>query len=170
MAKDTRKRDRKAYYLEYYKKNADKIKAKARLLYAENPSITRERQRKWRAENREHVRRKNAEYIKQRRKSDPKFALTLAIRKRTHNFMRQKRAQGSVTKALGCSWQELCQYIESKFQPGMTWSNRKEWHIDHIKPLSSFDLTNQDEFNKAVHYTNLQPLWAVDNLRKSNRL
>lgn len=62
-------------------------------------------------------------------------------------------------------------YIESKFEEGMNWNNwsHKGWHIDHIKPLSSFDLSKREEFLKACNYTNLQPLWAVDNFKKSNK-
>ena len=71
---------------------------------------------------------------------------------------------------MGCSISELKDYLESKFQVGMTWENHSQtgWHIDHIKPLSHFDLSDRDQFLQACHYTNLQPLWAKDNLSKSD--
>jgi hypothetical protein len=69
---------------------------------------------------------------------------------------------------LGCSIPELKTYLESKFQEGMSWENWGiyGWHIDHIIPLDAFNLTNREEFLKACHYTNLQPLWAEENLKK----
>lgn len=67
---------------------------------------------------------------------------------------------------IGCSSAFLRQHLEAQFLPGMSWENRPEWHIDHIRPLSSFDLSDPDQFKAASHYTNLQPLWAADNLRK----
>jgi hypothetical protein len=69
---------------------------------------------------------------------------------------------------LGCSIDELKTYLESKFELDMSWDNygRKGWHIDHIVPLCKFDLSNKVELERACHYTNLQPLWANDNLAK----
>jgi hypothetical protein len=72
---------------------------------------------------------------------------------------------------LGCSIQEFKLYLESKFQTGMTWDNygRKGWHIDHIIPISRFDLLNAEQAKIACHYTNLQPMWWNENLKKGNR-
>jgi len=67
---------------------------------------------------------------------------------------------------LGCTYQELAAHIESLFQPGMSWENRDEWHVDHIKPCASFDLTDPAQQKECFHFTNLQPLWADENLRK----
>jgi len=79
---------------------------------------------------------------------------------------------GSAVRDLGCTIPEFKKHIESKFQSGMTWDNHGQygWHVDHIKPLSIFDLTDRRQFLEACHFTNLQPLWAYDNLRKCNRV
>jgi len=67
---------------------------------------------------------------------------------------------------LGCTLGELRTHLENKFQEGMNWENQGEWHIDHIRPCASFDLSEEENINKCFHYTNLQPLWAIDNLMK----
>ena len=79
---------------------------------------------------------------------------------------------GSAVKDLGCSIPEFREYLEKKFQDNMSWNNygRKGWHIDHIIPLANFDLTIREQFLCACHYTNLQPLWALDNRLKGNRI
>ena len=69
---------------------------------------------------------------------------------------------------LGCDWETLKIHIEQQFLKGMTWENRSEWHIDHIIPISS--AKTEEDVIKLNHYTNLRPLWAADNLRKSNKL
>ena len=73
---------------------------------------------------------------------------------------------------LGCSGDECRKYLEAKWLPGMSWDNWSlhGWHIDHVKPLSSFDLSDRVQLLEACHYTNLQPLWAKDNLRKGSKL
>jgi len=73
-------------------------------------------------------------------------------------------------KLVGCSIDQLKQHIEKQFKKGMSWDNWGiyGWHIDHIKPCASFDLTKESEQKKCFHYTNLQPLWAKENLKKYN--
>jgi hypothetical protein len=77
---------------------------------------------------------------------------------------------GSAVHDLGCSIADLKTYLENKFTENMTWDNYGDWHIDHILPLDSFNLTDREQFKQAVHYTNLQPLWAQDNLIKGATL
>ena len=71
---------------------------------------------------------------------------------------------------VGCSVIEIKKYLEEKFTEGMTWENYGEWHIDHIRPCSSFNLEDPEEQKRCFHWTNLQPLWAKDNLSKGARL
>jgi hypothetical protein len=100
------------------------------------------------------------------------------LRNRIYRLLINKIKPSSSVKDLGCSIEFLKQYLESKFYPNsdtkekMIWGNYGlyGWHIDHIIPLSSFDLTNKKQFAKACHYTNLQPMWAKENLRKGNRM
>lgn len=108
------------------------------------------------------------EYQKKRRTSDPIYRLKCIIRCSLNDRLRGTDRCIRPSKYLGCSVEELKKHLESKFQPGMTWDNHglHGWHIDHIKPLASFDLTDLEQVRQACHYTNLQPLWAKDNLRK----
>lgn len=69
---------------------------------------------------------------------------------------------------LGCDWATLASHMEARFQPGMSWDNRGKWHVDHIIPLDS--AKTPEEMERLCHYTNLQPLWAADNIRKSDRI
>src|SRR5947207_6212950 len=70
---------------------------------------------------------------------------------------------------LGCSLSDLASHIESNFLPGMSWENRNLWHLDHIRPLKTFDLSDPTQLAVACHVSNLQPLWAGDNLKKGHR-
>ena len=93
------------------------------------------------------------------------------LRNRINTMVKRNQAKKhtSTLKLIGCSVQFLKRHLQKQFKEGMEWDNYGEWHIDHIKPLSLFDLTQEEEQRKACHYTNLQPLWAFDNLSKGNK-
>jgi len=119
--------------------------------------------------NKERVLQQQKIYETNRRKNDPNYRFARVLRSRLNNALRGDYKAGSAVKDLGCSMVEFRLYIESKFTPGMTWENYGLWEFDHIKPLSKFDLTNREEFLKACHYTNIQPLWRADNIKKGNK-
>ena len=79
------------------------------------------------------------------------------------------RKSKRTTELLGCDVKTAKKWLEDKFLDGMNWGNCGAWHIDHIVPCSAFDLKSEEQQKKCFHYTNLQPLWAIDNLRKNNK-
>ena len=118
--------------------------------------------------SRSYARNKKAQIArkKYRYQNDPVFRIRHTLRNRLYCAIKRGTKVGSAIKDLGCSIQELKLYLESKFKVGMSWTNYGEWHIDHIVPLNSFDLTNENHIKTVCHYTNLQPLWAQDNIKK----
>jgi hypothetical protein len=107
-----------------------------------------------------------------RYQTDPQFKMAVVVRKRVILALKARGASKSksLRELIGCSIQELKQHLESKFREGMSWENHGEWHVDHIRPCADFDLTNPEEQKNCFHFSNLQPLWAEENLRKSNKL
>ncbi len=114
----------------------------------------------------------SVKYISTKIKVNIYFKLETRLRNRIRQAIKTNAKSGSAVKDLGCSIEFFKNYITSMFKEGMSWDNWKRdiWHLDHIQPLASFDLTNREEFLKAVHYTNMQPLWALDNIRKGAKL
>ena len=108
-------------------------------------------------------------WVRNRRLNDSLFALIGRCRARMNLAFRSKgyKKRSKTHEILGCSYEFLIGYIESQFWTGMTWENRSEWHIDHIIPIAS--AKTEEDVIRLSHYTNLQPLWAADNLRKSNK-
>ena len=94
----------------------------------------------------------------------------MRVRKRLHRFLKTKNMtkKNTTFEIVGCTPQQLKEHLEKQFVDGMNWENRSEWHIDHIIPLSS--AKTEEEVYKLCHYTNLQPLWAEENLRKGNKI
>lgn len=88
-----------------------------------------------------------------------------SLRARLYAFVKGKNKSSSF-QYVGCSVDELKKHLASQFKEGMTWQNYGEWHIDHIRPCASFDLSLEEERHACFNYENLQPLWAEENLRK----
>lgn len=110
-----------------------------------------------------------------RYKNDTNYRLARIIRSRLYSAMNQKFKYGTI-KYLGCSIEEFRVYLESKFEPWMTWGNygkynknKDTWQIDHIRPLDGFNLSDEKELIDACSYINMQPLKAIDNIKKSNK-
>lgn len=110
-------------------------------------------------------------YEKNRKLVDPSFKLSKTLRSRVGSALRAiKGKKSSNTMALtGCNLDFLKKHIENQFIEGMTWENHGDWHVDHIIPCSCFDLANSVEQTICFNWRNLQPLWAYDNLSKSNK-
>jgi len=160
-----------------YQNNKEKIKKESLDYYYNN----KEKRLKQIKDNRkkypekENARRRK--YSKKRRKSDINYKIKCNLRGRLHKFIKGKIKAGSAVRDLGCSIEEFKQYIEKKFYPHpvtgemMTWSNYgTKWEFDHIYPLSMADLTDKIQFLWVCHYTNIQPLWKEENLKKSNKI
>lgn len=99
--------------------------------------------------------------------------LIVATRRRLCEFIKSKNTKktNSTLELLGCTPEFLRNYIEEKFTPEMVWENHGTyWHLDHIYPLSKVDVNDETEFKKACHYSNLQPLSVLENLRKGNKI
>lgn len=117
---------------------------------------------------------KSYKMTKERRKKDIYFKLTGLFRSRINNVLKRKGNYrvNKKLKYLGCTSIELINHLESMFLEGMTWENHgiNGWHIDHIYPLSKVDFSNEEHLQKYLHYTNLQPLWAKENILKRNKI
>lgn len=112
---------------------------------------------------------KRKDHEKQKLKTNISFKLKRYLRNRLRSALKNNWKKGSSVRDLGCSIEKFKLWLEMHFKDGMNWNNQGEWHLDHIKPLSVFDLTDRQQLLKAVHFTNIQPLWAEENYRKYNK-
>ncbi len=150
----------------WYQNNKKSIKTKRKEYYKNNKIKEINTNKKYRQNNKDKINK----YLKEKYKNNVVFKLSQTLRNRLRDAIKNNSKSGSAVKDLGCSIQDLKIHLEQQFQKGMSWKNHGSWHIDHIKSLASFDLTNKEELLKACNYTNLQPLWAKDNLSKGCRV
>jgi hypothetical protein len=142
---------------EWARKNKEKINAKARAKFAQNPEMRAAHYARYRA----------------RLQNDPVFRMLTNYRRRiTCALMATgSKAAFRVSKLFGCERHLLIGWLEAGFKPGMTWDNygRHGWHVDHIRPCAAFDLSDPVQQKKCFHFTNLQPLWASENMSKGQK-
>lgn len=143
----------KQYQKEYREKNKDRAKEDKRRHYISNKAKIIERERV----------RYNYKYA-----TDIQFKIKSLLRGRLLHAVGKEFKRGSAIDLLGCTIEEFKTYISNQFKQGMSWGNYgiKGWHLDHIKPCASFDLTKEEDQRRCFHYTNFQPLWALENYSK----
>jgi len=178
------KKEKKIYLKKYRKEHKEEIKIYIKKYYKEH----KEERRKYKEEHKEEIKKskkkynqehkkeinnRNKKYITRRKKVDIQYKLAISLRCRLGIALKKRYKSGSAVKDLGCSIEYLKKHLESQFLPGMSWNNwgnkERDWSIDHVKPLSKIDLTDREQFLMACHYTNLQPMWHIDNMKKGNR-
>lgn len=154
----------------YYQDNAEHIKERNkeynRKWYQDNVKYRKERMKQYNQNNKERINK----YLKQRRQTDPLFKLNRNLRNRTYKAFKNKgySKTSKTQQMLGVDWEVAKAHIERQFTKGMNWGNYGEWHIDHIISLASAN--TKEEMMKLCHYTNLQPLWAEENLSKGDKI
>jgi IS30 family transposase len=146
-----------------YQKDSERKKVTSREWRQKNAKKVQHRYQK----NKRRLIKRITERTTYRRRHNIQCRLACNLRSRMYQAVRRGTKSGSAVRDLGCTIAELKTWIESNFVDGMSWDNWGEWHIDHVRPLASFDLTDRIQFLQACHFTNLQPLWAKDNLRKN---
>lgn len=162
-------------------KNKEKVKSQRRQHYLNNIEKVSNQNKLWKQQNHITYKQKNKEYYQKNKlkinkqilfklQTEPFFKIIFNLRKRIRASFKVKKWQktNSIRQIIGCEYSYLIQHFEQKFQPGMTWENQGKWHVDHIIPLSS--AKTKEELYQLCHYTNLQPLWAIDNLRKGAKI
>ena len=179
------RQDNKEYYKEYrkeyYQANKERTKEKYKEYRQDNKERIKEYHKEYRQDNKEKIKEyrqdnkertneQKKERVRERRKTEPLFKMKCNLRGRTWKAFKNKgySKTSRTREMLGVDWEVAKAHIERQFTKGMNWDNYGEWHIDHIIPLASAN--NKEELMKLCHYSNLQPLWAEDNLSKNDKI
>jgi len=191
--KEKERKYKKEYNKKYYQDHKEELRKQHKKYYDNHKDKDKERCKEYYQNHKEELKRKAIEYYSlhkeeiqknfsrskeyhrkyavNRRKIDIDFRLSTYLRNRIWDAIKENRKSKSTAELVGCSVKYLKQHLEKQFIKGMTWDNYGlyGWHIDHIRPCASFDLSKPSEQCKCFHYTNLQPLWAEENLSKNDK-
>jgi hypothetical protein len=157
--------------IKIYRQNEEfknKTNLKKKEYYRNNIEQEREKSKKYYHDNKQIIRKKNNDWKNNKRKNDGFYRMKINLRHRLRDYLFGESKSKRTKDIVGLDKIEFKSYVENKFLNGMTWDNYGKWHLDHIKPLCQ--AKDNDEALLLNHYTNLQPLWAEDNLRKNRKL
>jgi hypothetical protein len=138
--------------------------------YYKNKQKVRERQKQYEIETKIIRRLYYREWERTKMNNDPVYRIRKTLNNRLRAALKKKKKNNSILELCGVGLELVKQHLESQFKDGMSWDNHGKWHIDHIIPISSFNLLDPEEVKKACHYTNLQPLWSYENLAKGSKI
>ena len=168
--RDNTKKRKHLYDVEYRRKNREKKITSDRLYYQNNKEDFLAKSKVYRQKNKNKIK----ERFKQRYRSDIQFRIKNILRKRIGEVLKNQKTIKSLKtlEILGCSLRDFKDHLKKQFKDGMSWDNYGlyGWHIDHIIPCASFDMNDIEQQKKCFHYTNMQPLWAKENLSKSDKI
>ena len=158
----------------YREKNKEKLSNNHKKWYLENKEKWNEYISEYRKINVDKIRELKRNYEKIRKNNDPIYKLINNFRTAIYQVLKENnvRKNGHYFEILNYSPDELINHLETQFTDGMTWENYGRWHVDHIRPISSFNINQigDEEFMKCWSLENLQPLWGEENIRKSNKI
>lgn len=150
----------------YRENNKEKLRQKGEIYRQNHKQETSNYDKQYYQKNKEKRLEQHKIYINNKLKTDIHFKIIHCLRHRIYEALKGIGRYKHTIELIGCSIENLKSHLESKFTEGMTWENYGKWHVDHIRPCASFDLSLPEEQCKCFNYTNLQPLWAEDNLSK----
>ncbi len=161
--------DKRQNSKKYYNENRENILLQKKAISKKDKYIYN---KEYRDKNKEEINKRQRERHANRCKLDIWYKLAHSLRARLYKICNLKwcSKQNKTLEYVWCTKEFLVKYIESQFLEWMSWENRSDWHIDHIIPISLFNLEIESEIYKAMNFTNLQPLWATDNIKKSNKI
>jgi hypothetical protein len=154
--------------------NKEYLSQKSKNWYEQNKEYRKEYHKKWREENIDKWRETKRTYEKTRKANDPIYKLINNFRTAIYQVLKENNVKknGHYFEILRYTPDELINHLEPKFTEGMTWDNYGEWHVDHILPISSFQIQEigDEQFIKCWELNNLQPMWGEENIKKSNKI
>lgn len=160
------------YQKEKYHKDVEASRKRNNERRVKNIEARRESSRKWAAKNPDgwkRYRKTRKDYVLRELKNNPLFRLVRYMRTRLYQALKTSRKSENTLSLIGATVTEFAAHLETRFKPGMTWENYGPvWHVDHIKPCAKFDLTDPAQQRACFHWTNLQPLFAKENLQKGD--